>query len=180
MATMLAFIVTDAVLPASVLRTLLKEGADKSFNCTTVDGDTSTSDTLLAFATARLPISRKFAMLRMQALAVFARLSMRFCSTSPIRWFATAKGQKNSLPLKSPGAASEAAAKRIALTIANSPLVKTAVAGEDANWGRIVMAVGKAGEKAERDRLRIRIGGVAVAAKASVSQAMTKHRLPPI
>jgi glutamate N-acetyltransferase/amino-acid N-acetyltransferase len=165
MATMLAFIVTDAVLPASVLRTLLKEGADKSFNCTTVDGDTSTSDTLLAFATGAAADQPKIRNAKDASLSGFRKAFDAILLDLAHQVVRDGEGAKKFITVKVTGAASEAAAKRIALTIANSPLVKTAVAGEDANWGRIVMAVGKAGEKAERDRLRIRIGGVAVAAK---------------
>ena len=165
MATMLAFVVTDAVLPAAVLRALLRDGADKSFNCTTVDGDTSTSDTLLAFATGAATDQPKIRSAKDAMLAGFRKAFDDILLDLAHQVVRDGEGAKKFITVKVTGAASAAAAKRIALTIANSPLVKTAVAGEDANWGRIVMAVGKAGEKAERDRLRIRIGGVAVAAK---------------
>ncbi|MEX2629842.1 MAG: bifunctional glutamate N-acetyltransferase/amino-acid acetyltransferase ArgJ [Tistlia sp.] len=164
MATMLAFVATDARLPVAVLQSLLKRGADRSFNAITVDGDTSTSDTLLAFATGAAshppvegpgsPLLRGF---RQALEALLGDLALQVVRDG--------EGATKLVEIAVSGAASGRAAKRIALSIANSPLVKTAIAGEDANWGRIVMAVGKAGEKADRDRLRIAIGGVTVASE---------------
>ena len=164
MATMLAFVATDAKLPADILRTLLVKGADKSFNCITVDGDTSTSDTLLLAATGEAknpkPKSAGDAILKEFRTALDSLLT-----DLAVQVVMDGEGAEKLVTIDVTGAASAAAARRIGLSIANSPLVKTAIAGEDANWGRIVMAVGKAGEKAERDKLAIKIGGVLIAAK---------------
>ncbi len=164
MATMLAFVATDAKLPASVLRSLLRDSSDKSFNCTTVDGDTSTSDTLLLAATgtarhAKIAIAgdRKLADFRAKLDELMIDLACQVVRDG--------EGASKFVTIEVTGAASDGAARRIGLAIANSPLVKTAIAGSDANWGRIVMAVGKAGEKANRDKLKISIGGVKVAAQ---------------
>jgi len=169
MATMLAFIVTDAALPAPVLRALLKRANEQSFNCTTVDGDTSTSDTLLLCATGKAAGQPRIAGASDPRLAGFARALDAVARDLAIQVVRDGEGAEKFVTIAVTGAASDAAAKRIALAIANSPLVKTAIAGSDANWGRIVMAVGKAGEKADRDRLRIAIGGVTVALKGAVA-----------
>ena len=162
MATMLGYVFTDAKIPAPVLQTLLKRAADRSFNAITVDGDTSTSDTVLLFATgqarhARItaPAGRLLKDFRRALEAVMTELAQQIVRDG--------EGATKFITVTVTGAASARAARRIAMSIANSPLVKTAVAGADANWGRIVMAVGKAGEKADRDRLMIRIGGELVA-----------------
>jgi glutamate N-acetyltransferase/amino-acid N-acetyltransferase len=165
MATMLAFVFTDAPIMASALQPLLKRGADKSFNCVTVDGDTSTSDTLLLFATgatalmgaptitdAADPRLKPFRKALDELLVDLAQQVAR-----------DGEGARKFVTVQVSGATSGRSAHRIALSIANSPLVKTAVAGEDANWGRVVMAVGKAGEPADRDRLAIWFGDIRVA-----------------
>src|SRR3954470_3785423 len=164
MATMLAFVATDAKLPADILQALLRKGADKSFNCITVDGDTSTSDTLLLAATgeAKNPKPKSAAD---PVLKEFRAALDSLLTDLAVQVVMDGEGAEKLVTIDVTGAASAAAARRIALSIANSPLVKTAIAGEDANWGRIVMAVGKAGEKAERDKLAIKIGGVLIAAK---------------
>jgi glutamate N-acetyltransferase / amino-acid N-acetyltransferase len=165
MATMLAFVATDAKLPTAVLRSLLKAAADKSFNCMTVDGDTSTSDTLLLAATGAGAAHAKIASATDRRLADFrARLDDLMIDLA-CQVARDGEGAQKFVTIEVTGAASDGAARRIGLAIANSPLVKTAIAGADANWGRIVMAVGKAGEKANRDRLKIAIGGVKVAAQ---------------
>jgi glutamate N-acetyltransferase/amino-acid N-acetyltransferase len=158
MATMLAFLATDARLPAGVLQGLLRDATGQSFNCLTVDGDTSTSDTVLLFATGQArhrpasaagdPRLRDF---RRALAAVTADLARQIACDG--------EGAQKLVTVTVTGAASARAARAIALGIANSPLVKTAIAGGDANWGRIVMAVGKSGQRADRDRLAIRIGG---------------------
>jgi len=162
MATMLAYVFTDAALSADVVQVLIATGADKSFNCITVDSDTSTSDTLLMFATGRAnhkPITDandpRLADFKAKLNALLIELAQLVARDG--------EGASKFIEVRVTGADHDTAAKRIALAIANSPLVKTAIAGEDANWGRIVMAVGKAGEKADRDKLSITIGGVAVA-----------------
>jgi glutamate N-acetyltransferase/amino-acid N-acetyltransferase len=165
MATMLSFIFTDAPLAAPVLQDLISKGAKQSFNSITVDSDTSTSDTLLLFATGKAagrgapriadPADPRLAAFRtaLEGLLLdLAKLVVR-----------DGEGARKFIEVNVTGAVDDASAKRIAFAIANSPLVKTAVAGEDANWGRVVMAVGKAGEPADRDRLAIYFGGIRVA-----------------
>jgi glutamate N-acetyltransferase / amino-acid N-acetyltransferase len=188
MATMLSFVFTDAPIAPSVLQNLLKHGVENTFNAVTIDGDTSTSDTLLAFATgaaaargvakiARLADSRLPA-LRKGFDAVLANLAEQVARDG--------EGARKLVEIVVEGAVSKRSARRIALSIANSPLVKTAIAGEDANWGRVVMAVGKAGEPANRDRLAIWFNGIRVAHKgardptydeAAVSAAMREPEI---
>ena len=169
MATMLSFVFTDAPLAPSVLQALLRKGADKSFNCVTVDGDTSTSDTLLLFATGTagargapaiaLPSDRRLAPFRAALEDLFVDLAQQVARDG--------EGARKFVTVRVTGAIRATSAKRIAMAIANSPLVKTAVAGEDANWGRVVMAVGKAGEPADRDKLTIWFGDIRVAMKGA-------------
>ena len=164
MATMLAFVATDAKIPAPVLQTLLARGADKSFNCTTVDGDTSTSDTLLAFATgqARHKAVKAAGDRHLRDFRDKLDDLLRDLACQVVR---DGEGAQKFVSVTVTGAASDKAARIIGLAIANSPLVKTAIAGEDANWGRVVMAVGKAGQKADRDRMAVSIGGTVIAEK---------------
>ena len=164
MATMLAFVFTDAAIPARLLQKLLTRAVRPSFNCITVDGDTSTSDTVLMFATGAAGAAP--AGLRSAddpRLKGFAKALDRLCMDLALQVAKDGEGAEKLIEIAITGAESDAAAHRIAMSVANSPLVKTAVAGEDANWGRVVMAIGKAGEKAVRDKLRIRIGGIQVA-----------------
>ena len=162
MATMLAFVFTDAAVAAPVLQDLLAAGANRSFNCTTVDGDTSTSDTLLAFATGRAaaPALERADDPRLPAFREALDGLLIDLAKQVAR---DGEGARKFVTVQVEGAESDRSAHRIALSIANSPLVKTAIAGEDANWGRVVMAVGKAGEPADRDRLAISFGDVRVA-----------------
>ncbi len=161
MATMLAFVFPDAALPASVLDALMRPAVDRTFNAITVDGDTSTSDTLLLFATGQAghPVITDP---KAHALGGFRRALEDLCRDLAHQVVRDGEGASKFVTIDVSGAVSRRAAKRIALSIANSPLVKTAISGEDANWGRIVMAVGKAGEEADRDRLAISIGGIAI------------------
>ena len=166
MATMLAFVFTDASIAAPALQAALRDGVVDTFNAVTIDGDTSTSDTLLAFATgaARAPrIMRandpRLLPFRKALNAVLADLAEQVARDG--------EGARKLVEITVEGAVSKASARRIALSIANSPLVKTAIAGEDANWGRVVMAVGKAGEPADRDRLSIWFNGIRVAHKGA-------------
>ena len=154
MATMLAFVATDAPVAAADLRAALARAADATFNAITVDSDTSTSDTLLAFATGEGHA------LEGDALAAFETSLIALCHDLAQAIVRDGEGATKLLEVTVTGAADDRAAGRIAMAIANSPLVKTAVAGEDANWGRVVMAVGKAGERADRDRLRIAFGPI--------------------
>jgi glutamate N-acetyltransferase / amino-acid N-acetyltransferase len=162
---MIAFVVTDARLPAAVLRPLLAEANEASFNSVTVDGDTSTSDTLLLFATGRADHAATAAPERPDdaRLASFRGALARVTADLARQVVRDGEGATKLVAVTVSGAASDASARRIALSVANSPLVKTAVAGADANWGRVVMAVGKAGEPLDPDRLSIAFGGHAVA-----------------
>jgi glutamate N-acetyltransferase/amino-acid N-acetyltransferase len=165
MATMLVFIFTDAAIPAKVLQALLTRAVNPSFNCITVDGDTSTSDTVLLFATGVAGAVKGLKSTTDKRLAGFAKALNGLCLDLAIQVAKDGEGAQKLIEIRVTGAENNAAAHKIGMTIANSPLVKTAIAGEDANWGRIVMAIGKSGEKAIRDKLRIKIGGVTVAAR---------------
>ena len=165
MATMLAFVATDAPIAAPVLQALLSNGVGKTFNSITVDGDTSTSDTLMMFATGAAAKHGAPAITDAgdPRLGGFKRALNRLLKSLAIQIARDGEGARKLIEITVEGAKSSRSAKRIAMSIANSPLVKTAVAGEDANWGRVVMAVGKAGEPADRDLLTIRFGDVRVA-----------------
>jgi glutamate N-acetyltransferase / amino-acid N-acetyltransferase len=152
-----------------VLQALLAKANEQSFNCTTVDGDTSTSDTLILAATGRAKNQPKISSATDKRLDGFRRALDDLMRDLAIQVVRDGEGAEKFVAITLTGAASDKAAKTIALAIANSPLVKTAIAGQDANWGRIVMAVGKAGEKANRDKLKIRIGGTLVATKGAVA-----------
>src|SRR5690606_17633674 len=160
MATMLSFVVTDAPIEAPVLQALLSKGVGKTFNAITVDSDTSTSDTLMLFATgaAARRGAPRIADVTDARIAGFKRALDRVLESLAMQVVRDGEGARKFVEINVEGAMSARSAKRIALSIANSPLVKTAVAGEDANWGRVVMAVGKAGEPADRDRLSIWFG----------------------
>ena len=165
MATMLAYVFTDAAIAAPVLQAMLAKGVEGSFNAITVDSDTSTSDTLMLFATGQAGMRGAPAISDSgdPRLAGFAAALDRVLLDLAHQVVKDGEGARKFVEVTVEGAEDDRAAKRIALSIANSPLVKTAVAGEDANWGRVVMAVGKAGEKAERDRLSIFFGSFRVA-----------------
>jgi glutamate N-acetyltransferase/amino-acid N-acetyltransferase len=162
MATMLAFVFTDANVGAGALQALLSRHVETTFNAITVDSDTSTSDTLLIFATGTAGGSR-IERADDPALAGFSEALHALLEDLALQTVKDGEGISKLITVEVEGAESDAAAKRIALAIANSPLVKTAVAGEDANWGRVVMAVGKSGEAANRDRLAIWFGDMLLA-----------------
>ena len=162
MATMLAYVFTDAALPAAVLRRLLKEACDRSFNAITVDSDTSTSDTVLLAATGKADAHKKITRLDDPALRDFRAKLQAVMTDLAHQIVRDGEGATKFITVTVTGAASDRAAKTIAMSIANSPLVKTAIAGEDANWGRIVAAVGKAGEKIDADRLTVSVGGIRI------------------
>ncbi len=165
MGTMLAFLFTDAPIAAPALQALLKQEVVDTFNAVTIDGDTSTSDTLMVFASGAAagrgapriarPGDPRLKAFRTAFRQVLANLAEQVARDG--------EGARKLVEIIVEGAVSKPSARRIALSIANSPLVKTAIAGEDANWGRVVMAVGKAGEPADRDRLSIWFGGIRVA-----------------
>ena len=164
MATMLSFIFTDAPIAAPVLQGMLQPLMDRSFNAMTVDGDTSTSDTCLVFATGKADIEPIDSADDPRA-AAFAEALGDVLHELAILVVRDGEGATKMVTVTVEGATSDQSAFRIAQSIANSPLVKTAIAGEDANWGRIVMAVGKAGEPADRDRLSIAFGDFVLADK---------------
>jgi glutamate N-acetyltransferase/amino-acid N-acetyltransferase len=167
MATLLGFIFTDAAIPADILEIMLTRAVDKSFNAITVDSDTSTSDTVLAFATGAAGHPNGMA-LGEAGLAGFRGALDAVCLDLAHQVVRDGEGASKFIAITVAGAEDDLAARRIGLSVANSPLVKTAVAGEDANWGRIVMAVGKSGEAADRDKLGIAIGGVQIAEAGAV------------
>jgi glutamate N-acetyltransferase/amino-acid N-acetyltransferase len=162
MATMLVFLFTDAAIARGPLQAAVARAADATFNCITVDGDTSTSDTLLMAATglAAMPPVADAADPRMPVFEDALTGVMRDLALQVVR---DGEGATKLVEIRVTGAASAADARKVGLSVANSPLVKTAIAGEDPNWGRIVMAVGKSGAAADRDRLSIRFGDIPVA-----------------
>jgi glutamate N-acetyltransferase/amino-acid N-acetyltransferase len=159
MATMLSFVFTDAKIAPPLLQKMLSRAVEKTFNRVTVDSDTSTSDTLLAFATNKGPEISEGS----KDAGAFERALTRVLRDLAILVAKDGEGARKFITVEVKGARGKRAALKIARSIANSPLVKTAIAGEDANWGRVVMAVGKAGEQAERDKLSIAFGKHVVA-----------------
>lgn len=159
MATMLGYIFTDAAVEPAFLQRLLSAASAQTFNCITVDSDTSTSDTVLAFATGRAG-NTPLAEFDSPGADAFAAALHDVCLQLAQLVVRDGEGAQKLITVDVAGAVSDDSARRIGLAIANSPLVKTAIAGEDANWGRVVMAVGKAGEPADRDRLAIGFGGI--------------------
>lgn len=162
MATMLGYIFTDATVSPDFLQEMLNAATAKSFNCITVDSDTSTSDTVLAFATGQSDAPAINSYEDAGADAFQAAIS-DLCMQLAHLVIRDGEGATKFIEIAVSGAVSDESAKRVAMSVANSPLVKTAIAGEDANWGRVVMAVGKAGEPADRDKLKIGFGGMTVA-----------------
>lgn len=183
MATMLSFIFTDAPIAPAALQALLKSGVEDTFNAVTIDGDTSTSDTLLAFATGAAAEhgAPKISRASDPRLKAFVKAFNQVLANLSEQVARDGEGARKLVEITVEGAKTKASARKIAMSIANSPLVKTAIAGEDANWGRVVMAVGKAGEPADRDKLSISFNGIRVAKsgardpdydEAQVSEAM--------
>src|SRR6185503_7871837 len=188
MATMLSFVFTDAPIAPAALQSLLKSGVEDTFNAVTIDGDTSTSDTLLAFATGAAAANGapKISRAGDPRLKAFARAFQAVLADLAEQIARDGEGARKLIEIIVEGATTKKSARRIAMSVANSPLVKTAIAGEDANWGRVVMAVGKAGEPADRDKLAISFNGIRVAHRgardpgydeAKVSAAMKSPRI---
>jgi glutamate N-acetyltransferase/amino-acid N-acetyltransferase len=188
MATMLAFVFTDAPIAAGALQSLLKTSVEDTFNAVTVDGDTSTSDTLLAFATGAAAANGapKISRASDPRLKAFTKAFRAVLADLAEQVARDGEGARKLVEIIVEGAVSKKSARRIAMSVANSPLVKTAIAGEDANWGRVVMAVGKAGEPANRDKLSISFNGIRVASRgardssydeAEVSAAMKNPKI---
>ncbi len=161
MATMLSFIFTDANISQDVLQSLLNCAVKKSFNSITVDSDTSTSDTVLLFAT-NTSSTPQITDINDTELKAFTTALNELCLEMAHQIVKDGEGAQKFITIKVTGATSDTAAHIIALSIANSPLVKTAIAGQDANWGRIIMAIGKSGEQADRDLIEISIGGIKI------------------
>ncbi len=159
MATMLGYIFTDAAVSPAFLQERLSAASDKSFNCITVDSDTSTSDTVLAFATGKAG-NTPLTGFKDEGADAFTAALDDVCRQLAHLVVRDGEGAQKFIAVSVTGAVSDESARKVGLAIANSPLVKTAIAGEDANWGRVVMAVGKAGEPADRDRLSIGFGGI--------------------
>lgn len=178
MATMLVYLFTDASLNSNILQKLVNEGVEQSFNSITVDSDTSTSDTLLLFATQKAkhksiksandPLLKNFKKALFEVMLELAHMVVK-----------DGEGATKFITINIEGAVSKTSAKKIGLSIANSPLVKTAIAGEDANWGRIVAAIGKSGEKANRDKLSIKIGNVLIAKNGSINPSYKEETIKP-
>jgi glutamate N-acetyltransferase / amino-acid N-acetyltransferase len=188
MATMLSFVFTDAPLSSAVLQSLLKSGVEDTFNALTIDSDTSTSDTLLAFATGAAAAhgAPKISRASDPRLKAFTKAFREVLADLSEQVARDGEGARKLVEIIVDGATTKASARKIAMSVANSPLVKTALAGEDANWGRVVMAVGKAGEPANRDKLSISFNGIRVAKsgardpsynEAEVSQAMKNSKI---
>jgi glutamate N-acetyltransferase/amino-acid N-acetyltransferase len=165
MATMLSFVFTDAPIAPAALQSLLKSGVEDTFNAVTIDGDTSTSDTLLAFATGAAAANGapKISRASDPRLKAFTKALNGVLADLSEQVARDGEGARKLVEIIVEGATTKTSARKIAMSIANSPLVKTAIAGEDANWGRVVMAVGKAGEPANRDKLSISFNGIRVA-----------------
>jgi glutamate N-acetyltransferase/amino-acid N-acetyltransferase len=178
MATMLSYVFTDAPIASKALQAMLSKSVEGSFNSITVDSDTSTSDTLMVFATGAA--AKRGAPLikdpKDKRLAAFKKALDTVLLDLAHQVVRDGEGCRKFVEITVEGAANAAAAKRIGLSIANSPLVKTAIAGEDANWGRIVAAVGKAGEKADRDKLAIWFGDFRVAHKGLRDQTYDESK----
>lgn len=188
MATMLSFVFTDAPLSSAVLQSLLKSGVEDSFNALTIDSDTSTSDTLLAFATGTAAAhgAPKITRAGDPRLKAFTKAFRDLLANLAEQVARDGEGARKLVEIIVDGATTKASARKIAMSVANSPLVKTAIAGEDANWGRVVMAIGKAGEPANRDRISIAFNGIRVAKsgardpsynEAEVSEAMKDPKI---
>jgi len=188
MATMLSFVFTDAPIAPVALQGLLKSGVEDTFNAVTIDGDTSTSDTLLAFATGAAAErgAPKISRASDPRLKAFSKAFVAVLADLAEQVARDGEGARKLVEIIVEGAVTKASARKIAMSVANSPLVKTAIAGEDANWGRVVMAVGKAGEPADRDKLSIAFNGIRVATRgardpsydeAEVSEAMKQPKI---
>jgi len=174
MATMLVYIFTDARIARAPLQRILSRLTDETFNCITVDGDTSTSDSLLLAATGRSK-APEISDLRSKAAKDFTAALKGVMLDLAHQVVRDGEGATKFVEVAVTGAASDGDARKVAMAIANSPLVKTAVAGEDPNWGRVVMAVGKSGAKADRDLLSIRFGDILVAEKGWVAEGYTEE-----
>lgn len=176
MATMIGFVFTDAAIAAPALQKMLTVATNQSFNCLTVDGDTSTNDTLLVAATGKAG-NKPIKSTTDKNAQLFQKALTSLCIELAQLIARDGEGAQKLITINLKGAVSDASARKIALTVANSPLVKTAIAGEDANWGRIVAAIGRSGEKAVRDKIKVAIGGTLIAARG---MAVTGYDETPV
>ena len=163
MATMLSYVFTDAKIPAKVLQTLTTQFVDQTYNSITVDSDTSTSDTVLLFATGQGAAHKKVTAASNPHIKNFCKVLKEVMTDLAHQVVKDGEGASKFIAVTITGAANDTAARRIGLTVANSPLVKTAIAGEDANWGRLIMAVGKAPDRVNQKKLKIKMGGILIA-----------------
>ena len=176
LATMLSFIFTNADINSNLLKTLLKRSAANSFNAITVDGDQSTNDMVSIFSTRALKIGQNLS-LNDKILQKFELALKKLCLNLAKQVVVDGEGAKKFLTVNVINAKSLSSAKNIAFSVANSPLVKTAVAGEDPNWGRIVMGLGKSGEIIDAKKLKIKIGNFIVAENGKVSESYDEKKL---
>ena len=176
LATMLSFIFTNADINSNLLKTLLKRSAANSFNAITVDGDQSTNDMVSIFSTRALKIGQNLS-LNDKILQKFELALKKLCLNLSKQVVVDGEGAKKFLTVNVINAKSLSSAKNIAFSVANSPLVKTAVAGEDPNWGRIVMGLGKSGEIIDVKKLKIKIGNFIVAENGRVSESYDEKKL---
>ncbi|MAJ86026.1 MAG: bifunctional ornithine acetyltransferase/N-acetylglutamate synthase [Candidatus Pelagibacter sp.] len=176
LATMLSFIFTDADLSSNILKSLLKRAATNTFNAITVDNDKSTNDMVAIFSTRKIKIGQNRSM-DDPIIQKFELALKKVCSNLAKQIVVDGEGAKKFITIKVKSAKSITSAKKIAFSIANSPLVKTAVAGEDPNWGRIVMGIGKSGESVDKNKLSIKFGEFLVAEKGQVSENYDENKL---
>ena len=169
MATMLSFIFTDANIPAVFLKAILKKVISTTFNSITVDGDTSTNDMVAIFATGKAKNSKIYNVLDPK-LKDFEKALHRLCLNLAKQIVSDGEGAKKFITINVIGSRSEAMAKSVAFSVANSPLFKTAIAGGDPNWGRILMAVGKSGENVVANKIKVKIGNYLVAEQSMASK----------
>jgi glutamate N-acetyltransferase/amino-acid N-acetyltransferase len=169
MATMLSFIFTDANIPSVFLKAILKKTMVTTFNSITVDGDTSTNDMVGIFATGKAKNSKIYNVLDPK-LQDFEKALHRLCLNLAKQIVVDGEGAKKFITINVIGARSSSMAKNIGFAVANSPLVKTAIAGEDPNWGRIIMAVGKSGENIVANKIQLKIGNYLVAEQGRVEK----------
>ena len=176
MATMLAFVFTDADIPSIFLKSLLKRAMSNTFNAITVDSDTSTNDMVAIFSSNKVKTGKIYNVLDPK-LKDFEMALQRLLLNLAKQIVSDGEGAKKFITVKVINARSQQMAKNIAFSIANSPLFKTAMAGEDPNWGRIIMAIGKSGEKISPDKIEIKFGELKVAEKGKISDEYDEAKL---
>ncbi len=176
LATMLSFIFTNADINSNLLKTLLKRAAANSFNAITVDGDQSTNDMVSIFSTKAIKLGQNIS-LNDKVVQKFEIALKKLCLNLAKQIVIDGEGAKKFLTINVINAKSLGSAKNIAFSIANSPLVKTAVAGEDPNWGRIAMGIGKSGEIVDQKKLKIKIGNFVVAENGKISETYNEEKL---